>query len=317
MTHTAKIRLRPNKTGLGFIVLSVAMLLAAINYGNNLVFFISFLLMALMGNSAWQTRRQLKSCQIRTLHPTPRVDGEEGLWPVQIESTLNNPSIQIQAEQILADPMQANRPQVTEDKHQTLNLPAGQIQRIALPLPPLPRGRYATPDILLSTRYPIGLWTAQARWVTPPLWQWVYPKPSGDAPLPTHTSAANADNIEASLQSGDDQFDHLRVYVPGDALSRIAFKQYAKSGQLVTQHWQSSEVAHDDIILDYSALPGSTEARLQQLARWIRLLSTDHRPFTLKLPGEGDRQGGDVAHMTRCLEALTLFSPANRPRTPV
>lgn len=299
MATTPKIRLRPNKIGFGFITLSIAMLIAAINYGNNLVFFISFLLLALMGNSAWQTRRHLKSCQIQPLSPPPRFDGEEGMWPVQIESSLNNPSILAQAD---------------EAEHLTLSLTAGRTELVDLPLSPMPRGRYATPDVLLSTRYPIGLWTAETRWASLPYWQWVYPKPVGEVPLSTNVLPAHAENADVSPQSGDDQFDHLRTYVPGDALSRIAFKHYARSGQLVTQHWQSSEAIHDEIILNYGKLTGSTEARLQQLTRWILSLSADHRPFTLKLPGEADRQGADSTHVTRCLEALTLFSSAHNPR---
>lgn len=303
MATTAKIRIRPNKIGFGFIALSIAMLLAAINYGNNLVFFISFLLLALMGNSAWQTRRHLKSCQIQPLSPRPRFDGEEGAWPVQIESSLNNPSIHIQAIN-----------QNGEAEPFTMNLTAGRTERVELPLPPMPRGRYATPDVVLSTRYPIGLWTAETRWASLPLWQWVYPKPVGEEPLPTNVLPAHAENADVSLQSGDDQFDHLRTYVPGDALSRIAFKHYARSGQMVTQHWQSSEAIHDEIILDYSQLTGNTEMRLQQLTRWILSLAADHRSFTLKLPGIADRQGADSTHVTHCLEALTLFSPAHNPR---
>ncbi|OZB75817.1 MAG: hypothetical protein B7X37_00935 [Halothiobacillus sp. 14-55-98] len=301
MASTAKIRLRPNKIGFGFIALSIAMLLAAINYGNNLVFFISFLLLALMGNSAWQTRRHLKSCQIQLLNPPARFDGEIGMLPVQIESSINNPSILARAGE--AEPL-------------TLNLSAGRTELVELALRPMPRGRYATPDIILSTRYPIGLWTAETRWVSLAHWQWIYPKPVGEAPLPTNLLPAHAEDPDVSLQSGDDQFDHLRAYVPGDALSRIAFKHYARSGQMVTQHWQSSEAIHDEIILDYSQLTGNTEMRLQQLTRWILSLAADHRSFTLKLPGIADRQGADSTHVTHCLEALTLFSPAHNPRHP-
>lgn len=299
MATSSKIRLRPNKIGFGFIALSIAMLLAAINYGNNLVFFISFLLLALMGNSAWQTRRYLKSCAIAPLTPPPRFEGEKGIWPVQIESRLNNPSILAQAGH--AEPL-------------TLNLTAGQRVRIELPLTPMPRGRHTTPAVILSTRYPIGLWTAQTHCPSTPHWEWVYPKPLGEAPLPTNVQPAHAKDADVSLQSGDDQFDHLRAYAPGDALSRIAFKHYARSGQLVTQHWQSSETKHDEIILDYNQLTGSTEVRLQQLARWVLSLGADHRPFTLKLPGEADRHGAGSSHVTRCLEALTLFSPSPNPR---
>lgn len=299
MATRVKIRLRPNQIGFGFIVLSIAMLLAAINYGNNPVFFISFLLLALMGNSAWQTRRQLKSCHIQPLGPPARFDGEEGYWPVQIESSLDNPSIFARAGEAGAV---------------TLNLTAGRPERVELPLPPMPRGRHAVPDVILSTRYPIGLWTAQIRWTSLPLWQWVYPKPMGDAPLPNTELPSQEGKSETSQRSGDDQFDHLRTYVPGDALSRIAFKHYARSGQLVTQHWQSNEAIYDEIILDYSQLSGGVEARLQQLTRWLLMLAEEHRPFTLKLPGEADRQGAGADHLTRCLEALSMFNPVHSPR---
>lgn len=304
MLPTAKIRIRPNKIGLGFIALAIAMLLAAINYGNNLVFFISFLLLSLMGNSAWQTRRHLKSCQIQPLNPPVRFDSEDGAWPIHIESRMNNPSVLIQtlSQRKQTPPLQ-------------LNLAAGQIKRIELPLLPMPRGRYAMPDVVVLTRYPIGLWTAQARWACIEHMQWVYPKPEGDLPLPTHAKPAQAELAAAARSSGDEQFDHLRAYVPGDALSKIAFKHYARSGQLVTQHWESNEAANEKIILDYNALSGSTEARLRQLTRWVLWLSADHRPFTLKLPGIADQQGMDSTHVTRCLEALTLFSPAHNPRT--
>jgi len=288
--------LKPNWIGLAFIVLAIAMLLAAINYGNNLVFFISFLLISLMGNSAWQTRRQLKSCQIHTGAIPPRYAGEPGIWPVVLESALNNPAIAIRIDE---DGAQAPLIQ---------SVLIGMQVEISLTLAPSVRGWHAAPDIMIGTNYPIGLWTAQCRIVTPQTRQWVYPRPRGNQPLPCAPQAETTPQPAAMTTAQDDtHFDHLRPYVPGDPMSRLAFKQWARTGQLVTQHWVGTLGRTQEITLDYSRMSGDHEVRLEQLAQWIERLSQTQDCFVLRLPGQMERRGSGAGHRRDCLEALTVF----------
>ncbi|HQT42747.1 MAG TPA: hypothetical protein PLD79_02050, partial [Halothiobacillus sp.] len=115
--------------------MAIAMLLAAINYGNNLIFFISFLLIALMGNSAWQTHRQLKGCDIAVRGIAARYAPRPGSWALKLDSKLQNPAITLRAEG--AEPL-------------VLAVSAGKSILVNLPLPALPRGRHRTPTIILS-----------------------------------------------------------------------------------------------------------------------------------------------------------------------
>ncbi|WP_322628722.1 DUF58 domain-containing protein [Halothiobacillus sp.] len=288
--------LKPNRIGLSFIFLVIAMLLAAINYGNNLVFFISFLLISLIGNSAWQTRRQLKSCQILTGDIPARHAGEPGIWPVVLESSLNNPAIAIRIEGNGAAPSIIK------------SVLIGVQVSISLPLPPTTRGLHTAPDIVFGTNYPIGLWTAQCRIVTTQTRQWVYPRPRGNQPLPRAPQTEISPQSAAVTTAQDDtHFDHLRPYVPGDPLSRLAFKQWAKTGQLVTQHWIGTQGSAHETNLDYSNMGGDHEVRLEQLAQWIEWLSQAQDYYVLRLPGQMERRGRGPRHRQDCLEAITVF----------
>lgn len=291
-TSATRCTLRPNRIGLGFIVLAIAMLLAAINYGNNLVFFISFLLIALMGNSAWQTRRQLKSCHVSAKEIPRRFAGALGAWPLVLHSDLNNPAIGVRLDEVDA----------TEAL--TLSVLVGVPTTVSLPLAPRLRGRHRVPKIILSTHYPIGLWTAQCRLSVPTMIQWVYPKPQGDRPLPQGTGPGS---VTSTPHQADTHFDHLRPYTSGDPFNRLAFKQWAKTGQLVTQHWVGEHGDDQNHILDYDRLGGDPEARLEQLAQWIEQLSDQNQLFSLRLPGQADQKGQGPAHRQQCLESLTVF----------
>jgi uncharacterized protein (DUF58 family) len=284
--------LKPNKMGIGFIILVIAMLLAAINYGNNIIFFISFLLISLMGNSAWQTRRQLNSCSLSVFAIAPRHANESGVWQIQLSSQLPNPAITIKA--LGADSV-------------VCALPAATTMRVDLPLAPLPRGNYPAPIILLSTQYPIGLWTAERAFHWAGQRQWIYPAPQGNAPFPRADLVGKKPATPVAANQGDEQFDHLRAYTAGDALNRIAFKQFAKTGQLVTQHWQSDLTASDEIQINFNQMAGSIEANISQITQWVLQLSTLHIAFTLNLPGHAILRGHDARHRQQCLEALALF----------
>ncbi len=278
--------------GMGFIVLVIAMLLAAINYGNNIIFFISFLLISLMGNSAWQTRRQLKSASVSAFAIAPRHATEPGGWQIQILSELPNPAITLRA--LGAEPI-------------VCALPAATAIVLELPLAPLLRGNFPAPVILLSTQYPIGLWTAERALSWDNQRQWVYPKPQGQAPLPQAQLADKKSAASTAANKGDEQFEHLRSYTAGDALNKIAFKQFARTGQLVTQHWQSDLTESDEIQINFNQMPGSIEANLSQITQWVLQLSAQNRAFTLNLPGNAPLRGHDTRHRQQCLEALALF----------
>ena len=293
------ISLKPNIMGLGFIILAIAMLLAAINYGNNMIFFISFLLIALMGNSAWQTRRQLKSCSLTAQAIPPRHAADIGRWHIELSSTLTNPAIAVG----LAN----HQPQIYA-------IPAASAIELALTLNPMPRGCYPSPRVSLSTHYPIGLWLATRHFDFNTLPQWIYPEAKGHAPIPAGKNSHNQPGETATSPVSDEEFDHLRRYSPGDPFNRIAFKHFAKTGQLVTQQWCSEHNHAAEIHIHFDEVGGSLETKISQITKWVLQLSTQNSPFTLSLPGQSSLNGSGEPHKHACLKALALFrAPVSAP----
>jgi hypothetical protein len=75
---SSSLQIRPRRFALGLAVITGAMLLAAINYGNNLIFLIAFMMIALMVNSAWQGWRALSAVTARVIPPEMRPAGTPG-----------------------------------------------------------------------------------------------------------------------------------------------------------------------------------------------------------------------------------------------
>ena len=267
------------------------MLLAAINYGNNLIFFISFLFISLLLNSGWQTWRSLSAAQIEVGEVASHFADEPGHGTLHVQARLPNPSVSVWLDDLLvAD----------------LGWPAGSSHHPLL-LPLFARGVYATPRWVLSSRYPLGLWEARRVLPVASHTRWVYPARVGSLPLP-RAAVVNPQDAGDGRTTTDEEFDHLRPYVPGDAQSRIAFKHYARTGQLVSQQWAGQFTAQSgEVLLNFSEVPGTTEQRLCQLSAWIDALAVGNQRFTLRLPGFRDQSGQDAAHRRACWQLLAGF----------
>ena len=292
--NKGRIHLRPKRLGAGFLLLCVLMLLAAINYGNNLVYLTSFLLFSLLVNSGWQTRRQLDRIEMRALPPRPRHAGQTGTLPLTLHADSDRPGMRIALHQMPTDP--------PDGSLREFAMVAGLPHKTTLALPRAPRGHHLLPALVLSTDYPLGLW--EARRIDQPLAQaWVYPRSAGDQPLPSPDAAGNT---ARSRRTGEDELNDLRRYVPGDPLSHLAFKHFARTGELVTKRFAGQSGDQGSVTLDFDQLSGDPEARLAQLTQWVGQLDFADRPFALVLPDQRLASGQGARHCRLALEALAL-----------
>jgi len=289
------VRLRPRRLGIGFLMVNVAMLLAAINYGNNLIYLITFLLFSLLANSGWQTRRLLRQLELSALSPAPRHADRTG----ELRLTLR--SRQPIAVTLSIDDLPGR----------SVLVPGNTPTPLALTLPTEARGHRAPPPVHLSSDYPLGLWNA-SRTDQPLSKAWIYPRAAGDQPLP---SPANRGDEARNPRMGDDQLDHLRPYIPGDSLSRLAFKHYARTGELVTKAFMGQSGAEGAIELDFDQMSGDTEGRLSQLTQWVLQLAEEDRPFSLNLPDHRQPTGQGTQHGRQALEALATSRGGQRRAT--
>ncbi len=132
----------------------------------------------------------------------------------------------------------------------------------------------------------------------------VYPKPDpGAGALPLDMRAKGEGNVPVR---GDEEFQSLRAYRPGDTPRQIAWKALARGQGLLVKEFGATASA--DLWLDYDALQSlSTEERLSRLTWWVIEADRTQLPYGLKLPGNSIRPMLGVRHRDACLKALALY----------
>jgi uncharacterized protein (DUF58 family) len=105
---------------------------------------------------------------------------------------------------------------------------------------------------------------------------------------------------------GEEDFAGLRKYQHGDSPRHVAWKAFARSGQLLSKQFAGADTSSqwfdfDDIPVD------DTEQRLSILTRWVVDADRTHEDFGLRLPGAEFEPAHGEAHRRACLAALALF----------
>ena len=133
--------------------------------------------------------------------------------------------------------------------------------------------------------------------------------------IPDHDHVGSVDrySYRPSYHIQSSAIDHhagpnrLRMYQKGDSLKRVAWKQYAKTQQLMTK--QYLDYQGDERCLDWSVLSGfDVEYRLQVLCGWALQAHQQQSEFSLKIPGQTIPLGSGEQHLHQCLKALALFN---------
>lgn len=284
-----RIFIVPNLIGILFLVLLGLLLVTGINYQNNLILSIGFIMISLFVTSIVATYQNISSLIVKAGACAPSFVGES----VSLPLTFINPNKAAKTGIFIGF-----------DKHHAALIPRiedHQLQRLIYA--PQERGHIRVPRIKLFSVYPLGLLTC---------WSWlaldfngvVYPKPV-DLPFRSRDGQGLDDTAE-TVHSGMDEFDGLRSYQKGDSLKRVAWKQYAKTQQLMTK--QYLDFQGDERCLDWYALPGlEVEYRLQVLCGWVLKAHEQQSEYSLNLPGQSIPLGSGDQHFHQCLRALALF----------
>ena len=279
------------------LAVTAAMLVAAINYGNNLIFLLAFAMLALIVNSAWQGWRALGSLRIVPLSPDMRPAGTTGHWPLQLSSRPGLPAVGLSLD---------------DDSVTPVSLPPGETTTVMLALPPAPRGYLPLPEVTIISRFPLGLWEIERRAI-PDIGQWLYP-----APVEGHSHEVRpADSTTiGSRHEPDGDPTHLRAYQPGDPLRRIVFRHYAKTGRLVSRQTEGEAPPREPTIIDYDRYLGPRETRLSAMTARLIQLADAGEPWGIRLPGARPISAGgngDEARRAR-RDALRQLARFGRPR---
>jgi uncharacterized protein (DUF58 family) len=286
-----RIFIMPSRSGAGFFVVLLLVLLAAINYQNSMAYALVFLLGSIFVVAILHTYRNLSGLVISGNGTASVFVGEQARFALRLESS--------------GKEHQAIGVGWDKQALQRIDVAPSHVQELALSLPTTRRGWLAAPRMRIETSFPLGVLTAWT-WVDPGQRLLVYPQPlQGEVPT-LHSEAVDIEDQAQRLHGqGVDDFQGLKQYQPGDSWRRMHWKAYSRGEGLLIKDF--ADLRGLELCLDFLALGGDVEQRLSRLCFWVLALSRQQRPFALQLPGlRLDTDSGE-AHRDACLRALALY----------
>ncbi|GAA5121250.1 DUF58 domain-containing protein [Alloalcanivorax gelatiniphagus] len=283
-------------SGYGYLYLLVAVLLffGGINYENNLILGLCFLMIGLFVVAILHTYRNLSGLTLRAGGARSGfVGGQGSLEVVLIARRRGHRALWLRWLEQTAQEVSVER---NEETGLWLNLPLTR------------RGARRPPRLRVESRYPLGLLRA---WSLVALDQvcLAWPRPQQGAECPARGGDRERRPAPAA-QNGSEEFRGLRGYVPGDALTQVDWKGYARGRGLNVKLFD--EPASGRLWLRYDLLEGvPVEQRLSILCDWVLQLSRENRPFALWLPGAELPPGQGDEQRRRALDLLARHGEAD------
>ncbi|MGG7602964.1 DUF58 domain-containing protein [Massilia sp. BKSP1R2A-1] len=291
-----RVFILPTRAGIGFAVLLLVLLIGSINYQLGLGFALTFLALSCALVDMVFTYRNLAHLALQQGR-TPQVfAGQEAQFELHLSNrtTLARYGIWIDFDD------------VDEPRH-VVDVKAVGSASVLLAVPTAQRGWLQPARVVLSTRFPLGLYRAWSYW-RPAARALVYPRPEeGAPPLPMSGSASGSGRA-----GGNDDFAGVRSYQAGDSPRQLAWRQIARldpelGGQLVTKHFEGA--TGDELVLDFAALPVylDVELRLSRMTRWVLDAEQRALPYAFRLGALHYDAANGAAHQAACLRALALY----------
>lgn len=291
-----RVYILPTRFGYGFALLSVVMLLGAMNYSNSMGFALTFLMGALGLVGMHHTHANLVGLRVQIGSNTPVFAGDLARFEVRLDQTGQRPRYAIRAhwpeEEALASvdvPLEGTVPAMLERPTQT-------------------RGWFPAPAFSLSTDYPLGFFRA---WTFVELDQrvLVYPRPIPSRLAPPVPSLMSRGDARGGRR-GQEDFAGLRSYQRGDALNILHWKSLPKAQAPMVKQFE--DPLSPECWLDLEQTPGvDLEARIALLTRWVLDLDAAGARYGLRLGGAPLPLDHGPEHRHRCLQALALYGFAS------
>jgi uncharacterized protein (DUF58 family) len=282
----------PTRYGWLYALLLMVLLIAAINYGNGLVYGLTFLLAAVGVVSMLHTHRNVSGLRVTAGHCPAVFAGEPALFSICLANDSDVPRYGVAVEHA--------RREVAR-----LDLAARETRCLGLPIPTRRRGWLAMPEFVVTTHYPLGILYSWSRRLTLPSRCLVYPAPAAEGYYPSAPGDAAGDG-GARVGQGDD-FVGQREYRAGDSPRHVNWKALAREQGWYTKEYGGGAAAL--VWLDWDLFAGlDTETRLSILCRQVLEAERESLVYGLRLPGGVIAPGNGEVHEQRCLEALALFS---------
>ena len=285
-----RIYILPTGVGCIYALMTLAMLLGSMNYNNNLSFLLTFLLVSIGLVAMHHCQRNLVGLEVSFAGVDPVFAGQSAEFRMAITNHSRSRRHHLQ---IYTDGRASEIDDIAPGE--------GRVFRVEVPTDR--RGYVRLPRFGLRTLYPFELFRSWA-WIHMDLAGIVYPALAENPPEPPATQSERGHRQHDAR--GEEDFAGLRRFHAGDSPRHVAWKAYARSGELLAKRFSGSDTSSQ--WLDFASVDEpDVERRLSTLAAWIVDADRLQRDYGVRLPGTEfpPAHGEDQRH--RCLKALALF----------
>ena len=285
-----RVYILPTGVGIVFAVMVFAMLLGSMNYNNNLSFVLTFILGGIGFVAMHQCQRNLAGLELHFAGVDPVFAGQAAQFRVAITNHSKSPrhGIRLYTDGGLSD---------------THDIEPGESRVFILAVETVKRGRVNLDRFGVRTLFPFELFRSWA-WLHMDLSGLVYPHPAEHAPPPPPTQSAHGHRQHDAR--GEEDFAGLRKFHEGDSPRHVAWKAYARSGQLLSKQFAGADTSSQWFDFD-EVIGADVEQRLSILTSWIIAADRTREDYGLRIPGAEFPPSHGEAHRRRCLESLALF----------
>ena len=294
-TKSFRVRTRPTRAGWGFGVLILCVFLLSVNFSNNLIFAMTFLLVAVALVGWLHTRVNVSGLVLSEWQCDPVFAGQTVVYRLTAENRKKQTRIGLRTSSDTKSGLVGSS--LTE-----VNLAGNRQAEMRLLINTTGRGRLKAMPADIRSCFPLGIF--EACLTTAPMPDCpVYPAPMGEQPLADRQSQQYA-----HLASEAGTYQDTRRYAPGDPLSRIDWKALARFDELYTREFDGARgeaalrINWDDVRVD------GTEEKLSQLCLWVLTAHKGNREYGLEIPQVSIKPAIGETHLRECLEALAFYS---------
>ena len=270
--------------------MTFAMLLGSMNYNNNLSFVLTFLLSSLGLVAMHQCQRNLVGLEVAFAGVDPVFAGQAATFRIAISNHSRSFRYNLQ---IYSDKISSN----------LHDLAPGDSKVFHLEIPTTTRGLVQLRRFGVRTLFPFELFRSWA-WIHMDLEGLVYPHPAEHVPEPPATVSAHGHRQHDAR--GEEDFAGLRNFHNGDSPRHIAWKAYARSGELLSKQFSGADTSSQ--WFDFGSIEtADVEKRLSILTRWIIDAERKQQDYGLRMPGAEFPPGHSDAQRHACLQCLAMF----------
>lgn len=292
----------PTGFGFAFGILSFILLVMAIGYGNNVLYFFVFLLVSMGLSTSWLTNNNIESVNVTDMTFDSLFANEKNTVMLKIDNKTPKKSAIFDVEMLVEHPLKTLNQSNTISEVETQGF-------LNLTWQPLQRGIVDYPRVMMQSRFPYKILRSWKYYLKAGTCL-VYPERKGDANIRTLIGHQSQRDEAAKLES-EGLFRDYREFQNSDSPNRIDWKRSVKHGKHLIKNYEQS--GERKILIDWQMTDPSQsfESRVSQMALWVDLCHQQNENYSLRIEKQQIDYGTGLVHYKACLEKLALLDASD------